>query len=122
MLTWFRRIVRAQTVGALIALIVCAGMADLVHAGGDDPACDPPLVLHDGSAHHFTTGGPTQPGPANHCALCHLLRLLHTALSAHPSAAVSAFTVEARWFADRWIAVATLATGVPSRAPPSTAL
>jgi hypothetical protein len=122
MLSWFRRIVSAHTVVALVALIVCAGAGDLIHSGGDDPLCAPVLVQHDASAHRFTAGDPAGQAPASHCPLCHLLHLLHTALSAHPRAAATSVTVEVRWLGDRPVAVALVTTSVPSRAPPSVTL
>ena len=77
-----RKRLLSRVVASLLTLIVCAGSLDWGHAGGDDPGCNPVLVHHDDSAHRFSSA-PTQTAPAaDHCYICHSLRLLHTTLIA----------------------------------------
>jgi hypothetical protein len=86
-----RRAWASRAACALLALVVFGGAFDWGHAGGDDPDCNPVLIHHDHSAHHFSaapTGGAPLP---DHCYICHSLRLLHTGLTAS-SARASADT------------------------------
>ena len=72
-------------VAVLLAGIVCAGA---VHNGWDDAACDPIPVHHDHNAHRFTAAPSQSTAPAEHCYLCHSLRLLHTGLTARGARSV----------------------------------
>jgi hypothetical protein len=111
-----------RTVAALLAVVVLGGTADWGHAGGDDAACNPTVVQHDHAAHRFISQTQAPGAPANHCDLCHLLRLLHTALSVKPSTAALVSRVAARRPPDGVHTVALVTFGVPSRAPPAFAL
>ena len=117
-----RRSARARTVTVLLAVLVLGGTADWGHAGGDDPGCDSFLAQHDHAAHHFASHPPAHETPASHCDLCHLLRLLHTALSAKPLVASLASRVSARRPMDGVVTVTLFAFSLPSRAPPALAL
>jgi hypothetical protein len=72
----------SRAVCALLTLVVFGGAFDWGHVGGDDPDCNPVLVIHDHTAHHFSAT-PTGGTPvSDHCYICHSLRLLHTGLTA----------------------------------------
>ena len=62
----------------ILALLTCGSAIDWAHPGGDDPDCDPQLVVHNHSAHRIGSQ-PAQSSPEGHCFICHSLRLLHSA-------------------------------------------
>jgi hypothetical protein len=118
----FRRFVRTQVLAVLLAAVVSGGVMDWAHAGWDDPGCNPLPTQHDHSAHRFTTGARVPAAPSDHCALCHLLRLFHSALSAQMLAPYVATSAEARRSFNGAQIVLLLSASVPSRAPPTFAL
>jgi hypothetical protein len=67
------RVVLSQ---ALVALTAWISLAPALHAAGDDPDCNPVIVLHDSSQHRLTNGsGGVDASPsADHCLACHLFR------------------------------------------------
>ena len=117
-LSAFRQSVRTRAFALLLSVAVCAATVDWGHTGWDDPACDPVPVLHSHSAHHLTGGGETSDAPADHCSLCHFLRLLHTALSLKSLPASELWQTAERRTPATAVALALLAFNVPSRAPP----
>jgi hypothetical protein len=122
---WFRaarRRLLSRGLAALLTLIVCGGTLDWGHAGGDDPDCNPVLVHHDHSAHHFSAQPPYSSPAPEHCYICHSLRLLHSTLI--PTGARVADTVQATFFIrpDGPSALETVGTARSSRAPPALSL
>lgn len=118
----FRRLVRTQVLVVVLAAVVSGGAMDWAHAGWDDPGCDPHPIQHDHSAHRFTADTRTPVAPSDHCALCHLLRLFHSALSAQLLAPHVAMSAEAgRSFNGAQI-VQLFSARVSSRAPPALTL
>ena len=89
-----RRAVRNEllnrALAAVLAIIVCGGALNWGHAGGDDPDCDSTPVVHDHNAHRFTSAPSHSTPPADHCYICHSLRLLHTSLVARGPRIVAA--------------------------------
>src|SRR6266566_928145 len=77
-----RRLWLNRAFAALLAVVVCGGALDWGHAGGDDRDCNYSPVVHDHAAHRFTTSPSRSTQPADHCYICHSLRLLHTSLAA----------------------------------------
>jgi hypothetical protein len=65
-----------------LALLTCGSAFDWGHAGGDDPEFSVALVHHDHTAHRFRPAPSSPSQPAEHCYICHSLRLLHAALAA----------------------------------------
>jgi hypothetical protein len=118
----FRRLIRTQVLAVLLAAVIGGGAMDWAHAGWDDPGCDPLPVQHDHSAHRFTTGAHTPAAPSDHCALCHLLRLFHSALSAQSPAPYVLVSAEARRPFDGAKIIQLFSARVPSRAPPALTL
>lgn len=115
----FRRLVRTQVLAVLLAAVVGGGAMDWAHAGWDDPGCDPLPVQHDHSAHRFTSDTRTPSAPSDHCALCHLQRLFHSALSAQVLAPYVAMSAEAGRSFNGAPIVQLFSAHVPSRAPPA---
>lgn len=107
-----------RIVAALLALAVCGGTVGWAHAGGDDPACASALVQHDQSAHRITTESHSGTSPADHCTLCHLLRLLQAALAAKSTYTGAAWRVEPRRASDGVLALALFTITLSSRGPP----
>jgi hypothetical protein len=101
-----------------LALLTCGSAFDWGHAGGDDPEFSVSLVHHDHTAHRFrpASSGPSQ--PADHCYICHSLRLLHAALAARRGCVV--FSLQSIPHRQIGRAVVRNAPGVAlsSRAPP----
>ena len=114
-----RRRMRAQTLALLLSVVVCGGALNWGHIGGDDPGCAPQLIQHDHFAHRFTAAGQTPASQDDHCTLCHLLRLLHTAVPTESLLAGNVSPIEARRAADTKVAPALFDSAVPSRAPPA---
>jgi hypothetical protein len=107
-----------RTLAALLTLIVCGGAVDWGHAGGDDPDCNPVLVHHDHTAHRFSSQ-PAPRGPAaDHCYICHSLRLLHTGLTARAAAVVQDSHTGGVYRPSPLVVGADLTIAQPSRAPP----
>ena len=111
-----------RTVAAALVVLVCGGAIDWGHVGGDDADCNVVVVPHDHTAHRFAAppsgGAPT----ADHCYICHSLRLLHVALAARQERA--AVDLQRAQVGDAFDAIATWRVGVTlsSRAPPATLL
>ena len=74
------RIVLSQ---ALIALTAWMTLAPALHAAGDDPDCNPAILLHDSSQHRIAgaTGAVNTVPSADHCLACHLFRSSRTAVT-----------------------------------------
>lgn len=113
---------RARALAVLLSIAVCGGALNWAHVGGDDPGCAPQLVQHDHSAHRFTADRHTPASPDEHCNLCHLLRLLHTALPTESLLASNVSTVAAGQPVENALAAAILNFQLPSRAPPPVVL
>lgn len=118
----FRRVVRTHVLAVLLAAVVAGGAMDWAHAGWDDPGCDPLPVQHDHSAHRFTADTRTPTAPSDHCALCHLLRLFHSALSAQLLTPHVAMSAEAGRSFNSGQIVQLFSARVSSRAPPALTL
>ncbi len=122
LLTFFRRLFRRQSLAVFLVLLVGGGTLDWGHAGGDDPGCNPIPVQHDHSAHRLKAAERGTQAPADHCTLCHLLRIFHTALSAQSHGAYVGATAAARHTLSRSFVVSLVSFAVPPRAPPALVL
>jgi hypothetical protein len=90
---WLRAVRKrlvSRALAAVLAAVVCGGALDWGHAGGDDPDCDPVFVHHDHSAHRWTAAPAQSVPPADHCYICHSLRLLHSSVAARGARVVLA--------------------------------
>ena len=121
-LTSLRRHVRTRSFALLLSVAVCGGSLNGGHAGGDDPACAAALVQHDHAAHKLTTPGHRSDSPDEHCNLCHLQRLLHTALGSVAPAAVAISPSDSARPSEPALAVSMVAGNLSSRAPPANLL
>ena len=77
------RLVRQTRAFSLFAVLVMLGsvpaaVTAMVHDAGDDPDCQPSLVLHDHSAHRIGAARTITVPPAPHCVVCHWLQSLQT--------------------------------------------
>ncbi|HUK36797.1 MAG TPA: hypothetical protein VLV86_22935 [Vicinamibacterales bacterium] len=115
----FRRLVWTQLIAVLLTAVVAGGAMDWVHAGWDDPACDLIPVQHDHTAHRFVAGPQSAPVQSDHCPLCHLSRVLHTALSAQSLSAHVVLSAGASGLCDPAAAVELFSIRLTSRAPPA---
>lgn len=67
-------------------LAICALLTTLPasfaswHDVGDDPLCNPAIVVHDHAAHQIAAAT-TSPSVPEHCAICHWLQSLRGATS-----------------------------------------
>ena len=115
----FRRLVCTQGIAIVLTAVVACGAMDWAHSGWDDPGCDPIPVQHDHAKHRFIAGTRAPAAPSDHCALCHLLRVFHTALSAQSPATPVALSIEARGLSDGAAAIEIFSGRIRSRAPPA---
>ena len=111
-----------RALAAVLAFVVSGGALNWGHAGGDDPDCDTTPVVHDHTAHRFSSAPSHSTPPADHCYICHSLRLLHTSLVARGPRVVAA--TPSKQFAQLTaLAVIDASRGaVSSRAPPAVSL
>ena len=111
-----------RALAAVLALVVCGGALNWGHAGEDDPDCDSTPVVHDHNAHRFSAAPSHSTPPADHCYICHSLRLFHTSLVARGPRVVAA--IESKQFVQVTPVAVINATriAVSSRAPPAVSL
>ena len=122
---WLRAVrhrLLSRAFAAVLAVLVCGGALDWGHLGGDDPDCTPVLVHHDHAAHRFGSAPSQSVPPADHCYLCHSLRLLHTSVIARAAGAVPAVTSTPFRLEDHLAAFGPVGVTLSSRAPPSRSL
>jgi hypothetical protein len=120
--TRLHRRLYARALALLLSVAVCGGTLNWGHIGGDDPDCAPQLVQHDHTAHRFTASSRATNAQDEHCNLCHLLRLLHTALPGGSLLDSRVSPVEARRIVDSRLVTSIFSVTVPSRAPPAASL
>jgi hypothetical protein len=106
----------------VLAVVVCGGALNWGHADGDDPDCNPALVFHDHAAHRFTASPSHPTQPADHCYICHSLRLLHTSLVARGARAVVAVQSTPIRHVEGLVVVSAFGVALFSRAPPAASL
>jgi hypothetical protein len=111
-----------RALAAVLAVVVCGGALNWGHAGGDDPDCDSAPAVHDHAAHRFTFSPPHSTQPADHCYICHSLRLLHTSLAARGVRAVVAVRSTQFRQLDGLAIINALGVALSSRAPPAVSL
>jgi hypothetical protein len=75
---------RRRSTRFLAAMLLLATMWQLPHRSADDEVCLPASEAHDESKHVFTVE--TGSGHADHCAVCHWMRLLKPDLSVRTAA------------------------------------
>ena len=107
---------------ALLAVLVCGGSLDWGHAGDDDSTCNALPASHDHAAHRVaaTPGQPT--APADHCYICHSLRLLQTTLVERAARLDTSERATLLGPADRTAAADAARVALSSRAPPASSL
>ena len=122
---WLRAVrhrVVSRVLVAILACLVSGGALDWGHLGGDDPDCNPVLVQHDHAAHRVGAAPSQSAPPADHCYLCHSLRVLRTSVIARVTGAVPAIRSTPFRLADHRAAVGPVAAARSSRAPPARSL
>jgi hypothetical protein len=107
-----------RLVATALALLICGSAFDWGHAGGDDPEFSVALVHHDHGAHRFRTPPSSPSQPADHCYICHSLRLLHAALAACRGCVVFSLQSIPHRQVDRVAVRHTSGVALSSRAPP----
>jgi hypothetical protein len=117
--TVLHRRLHRRALAMVLSMAVCGGALNWGHVGGDDPDCAPQLVQHDHAAHRFTAASRTTSPQDEHCTLCHLLRLLHTAVSGGSLPGSRVADVESRLVIDSRLLTSIFSVVVPSRAPPA---
>ena len=116
------RRLHSRALALVLSFAVCGGALSWGHIGGDDPDCTPQLVQHDPAAHRVTAPSRSSSPQDEHCNLCHLLRLLHTAVSGGSLLDSRVATVESRSVIDSGLVTSIFSVVVPSRAPPAASL
>ncbi len=111
-----------RALALLLSIVVCGGSLNWGHAGGDDPDCAPQLVQHDHAAHRFRADTHRTTAQDEHCTLCHLLRLLHTALPSGSLLDSRVSPIETRRMVDSGLVTSIFSVTLPSRAPPAASL
>jgi hypothetical protein len=115
----FVRHTRAFAIFALLVMLgsVPAAVTALVHDDGDDPDCQPSLVLHDHSAHRIGAARTTTVPQSQHCVVCHWLQSLQTTA---PSTSIGAPPSDCHQLAVlvHPVSLASVASSLAARAPP----
>ena len=111
-----------RALAAALAVVVCGGAVNWGHPGGDDPDCDFSLVVHDHAAHRFTSSPSHSTQPADHCYICHSLRLLHTSLAVRAARAVVAVRSLQFRHVEGLAVINAFGVALSSRAPPDVSL
>jgi hypothetical protein len=115
----FVRRTRAVSLFALLVMLgsVPVAVTALVHDDGDDPDCQPSLVLHDHSAHRIGTARTTPVPQGQHCVVCHWLQSLQTTT---PLATVGAPPSDCHQLAVviHPLTLASVKSSLAARAPP----
>src|SRR5437879_5021891 len=111
-----------RALAALLAVVVSGGALNWGHAGGDDPDCDSAPVVHDHAAHRLTAAPSDSNQPADHCYICHSLRLLHTSLAARGARAAVAVRSAQIGPIEGLALVNAFGVALSSRAPPAVSL
>jgi hypothetical protein len=106
----------------VLAVIVCGGALNWGHVGGDDPDCDSTPAVHNHAAHRFTSSPSHSTQPADHCYICHSLRLLHTSLAARGVRAVVAVRSAPFRQVEGLAVINVFGVALSSRAPPAVSL
>ena len=117
-----RQHVLHRALAALLTLVVCGASLDWGHAGGDDPDCNPVLVHHDHNAHHVGAAPANSAPAADHCYICHSLRLFHTTLTARGARVALVVQSTPFWQLDRLAASDAIDLARSPRAPPALSL
>ena len=117
--TRLHRRLSARAFALLLSVVVCASTLNSVHAGGDDPECAPQFVQHDHAAHRFTTDVHRTASHEEHCTLCHLLRVLQTAMPSGSLLDNRVSPLETRRVVDSGALTSIFNTTIASRAPPA---
>ncbi|HZR23904.1 MAG TPA: hypothetical protein VFA59_09980 [Vicinamibacterales bacterium] len=112
----------ARAFALLLSVAVCGGTLNWGHAGGDDPECEPQLVQHDHTAHRFTAETQQTGSQDEHCNLCHLLRLLQSALPSGSLLNNRVSPLDTRRIADSDLVTPIVSVTIQSRAPPAASL
>jgi hypothetical protein len=107
---------------AVLAAVILGGALDWGHAGGDDPEFSVALVHHDHTAHRFRPAPSGLSQPADHCYICHSLRLLHAALAARRGRVAFSFQSTRYHQGDPLAAPSAFSIARSSRAPPAVRL
>src|SRR5436309_9838936 len=111
-----------RALAALLAVVVCGGALDWGHAGGDDPDCNPVPVYHDHAAHRFAPAPSHSSPSADHCYICHSLRLLQTTVIARGARVILTVNSTPLCQANGLSASGPLGETRSSRAPPAISL
>ncbi len=111
-------LLRATAQLLLLALSVTT-LGPVLH-GVHDTACDPVLVLHDESQHHFQAASPdAHAGPAaDHCVACHFVRASRGPVSWEPAGLLALASGDRLFHSDGQLAAAPSASPRAARAPP----
>ena len=120
--TGLHRRLSARAFALLLSVAVCGGALNWGHAGGDDPECAPQIVQHDHEAHRFTVDTQRTGSQDDHCNLCHLLRLMHTALPTGSLLDNRVSPLGTRRIIDSGFIPSIFNLTIPSRAPPAISL
>ena len=112
----------ARGLAVALMLVVCGGVVDWGHAGGDDADCRIALAQHNHDAHRFARAPENPPSPAGHCYICHSLQLLHSALNAQGGQAVRDRRSTQFREVDELSARSVASLARSSRAPPAVSL
>ena len=113
-------LLRASARLLLLALSVTT-LGPVLH-GVHDADCDPIVVIHDESQHHFTAPTSDAGGTANgeHCVACHFLRTSRGPVSWEPSGLHALRSGNLLFQSDGHLVAAPSTSPQPSRAPPLT--
>ena len=116
------RLVRQTRAFSLFAVLVMLGsvpvaVTALAHDDGDDPDCQPSLVLHDHNAHRIGAARTTTAPQSPHCVVCHWLQSLQTTAPL-PTAGAPPSDCHQLAVAIHPLTLASVESSLAARAPP----
>jgi hypothetical protein len=112
------RVRRAITALTLLLSILVTTVTSVAHTSGDRDADCAAIILHDASAHIFTSPDAPDSAPLLHCLACHWARSFRPAPDATTVAALIIVPTPPRCDEADAVCQAAMASQPPLRSPP----
>ena len=111
-----------HTARVLLLALSVTTLGPALH-GAHDTDCDPVVVVHDESQHHFARAstGDSDVTPGEHCLACHFLRTSRGPVSWEPTGLHVLTSGNLLYHSDGQLVAAPTARPQPARAPPAIA-
>jgi hypothetical protein len=109
-----------HTARLLLLVLSVTTLGPALH-GVHDTDCDPVVVIHDESQHHFAAASSSdnEVAPGEHCLACHFLRTSRGPVSWEPNGLHTLASGNLLYHSDGQLVAAPTASPQPARAPPA---